>query len=351
MAVQSKALVAPGKIYLRETTGRYTRLRWLMVWLTQSLYFGLPWLRSDDQPVLLLDLSKQNLHFFGWIFRALAPFDLVMLLILAALIAILPSVIVARVWCGFACPHSVYTDIFMWIERQLEGGRSARMRLDRSPMSRQKIWRKMLKHGAWILLSLWIGMTFAAYFVPMNVLLHEARTFTLGTWTLIVILAYGLLAYANAGWWRERFCSQACPFPMLQSAVLGREALRASYNAIRGEPRALRNRKSLELDRPRGDCVDCTLCVQVCPAGRDIRLGWDRDCMGCAACIDVCNQVMDKIGAPRGLIRYASADGISQGLSTSEMGLSLLRPRVLLYVSALAALIVAAGLNLMGHLS
>lgn len=263
------------------------------------VFFGLPWLNWGDQQLVRVAQWPRDFIY------------LVALLLIVVLTSILLSALVSRIWCGFMCPHTVYTEIFMWIERRIEGGRSARMRLDQAPLSARKIRRKLLKHAAWVLLAFWIGFTFVGYFTPIRLLAHELTTANLGRWELFWMASYGLLAYGNAGWLREKVCQTVCPHLPLQRAMEDADTLAIRYDALRGEPRGLRNRKSLAKIRvdqtPRlGDCLDCSLCVQVCPTGNDIRQGAHERCMGCAACVDACNLVMDKIGAPRGLIRYST---------------------------------------------
>ena len=307
-----KMVAAHEKIYVRETTGWYANWRWALVWMTQLVFFGLPWLNWNGYPLLLFDLAASKFHVFGLL---LGPQDSVYLaawLIIAVLAVCLAMALVGRIWCGFACPHTVYAEIFMWIERRIEGGRSARMRLDQAPWSAPKFRKKTLKHGAWVLLSAWTGLTFVGYFTPIKTVLHDFLTLALGPWQWFGLLAYGALAYANAGWLREQVCRHMCPSSHLQRALSDRDTLVVTYDRWRAEPRGLRNAKSRAQNPISGECVDCTLCVQVCPGGNDIRQGFDHDCVGCAACIDACNLVMDKIGAPRGLIRYASKRAIER---------------------------------------
>lgn len=300
------------KIYVRETAGYYSNWRWALVWLTQLVFYGLPWLRWSGRPLLLFDLDASRYYLFGFVLGSEDSIYLAAWLIIGVLMLALTTAKVGRIWCGFACPHSIYTEIFMWIERRIEGGRSARMQLDNAPLSLRKFRKKVLKHGVWGALAFWTGLTFAAYFTPMNVLLEELQSLALGPWQWFGIFAYGLLAYVNAGWLRERVCRTICPYSRFQRALSDRDTLVVTYDAQRGEPRGLRNAKSMARNLTRGDCVDCTLCVQVCPSGNDIRQGFAHDCLGCAACIDACNLVMDKIGAPRGLIRYAARAAIEQ---------------------------------------
>lgn len=294
------------KIYVRETQGRYTSLRWACVWITQLVFYGLPWLSWNGRQLALFDFAARKFYVFGVV---LWPQDLIylaLLLITCAGTLLLSSAIVARGWCGYACPHTVYAEMFLWIERKIEGSRGARMRLDRGPPSFNKVTKKTLKHGAWAALALWTGFTFVGYFTPVRILLQQVIAAALAPSELYWLSAYALLTYANAGWAREKVCKTICPYARVQNAMCGNDTLVISYDAARGEPRGLRNRKQPMPTQRQGDCVDCTLCVQVCPTGSDIRQGFDGDCMGCGACIDACNLVMDKIGAARGLIRYAN---------------------------------------------
>ena len=334
------------KIYVRETVGLHTTWRWSCVWLTQLIFYSLPWLSLNGRQLVLFDLEAQKFYMFG---TPLWPQDFIYL---AALLVVfvgtlfLCTVLIGRVWCGFACPHTVYTEIFMWIERKIEGGRNARMLLDNEPVSKQKFKKKMLKHGVWAVVAFWTGFTFAGYFTPIQVLLHELVALALGPWEMFWIFSYGVLTYSNAGWLRERVCRQICVFSGLQNALYGRATLRVTYDPSRGEPRGLRNRKSEVQNSLQGDCVDCTLCIQVCPTGSDIRRGVQYDCVGCAACIDACNRVMDRIGAPPGLIRYASSHAINQPLSTRDFRKRIWHPRMLMYTGALVTMIAAVAASL-----
>ena len=324
------------KIYARETKGRFTVWRRAAILLTQLVFYGLPWLRWNGRPAIWFDLPARKFHLFGLL---LWPQDIVYLaglLILGACLVFFLSALAGRVWCGFGCPHTVYSDIFRWIERKAEGSRSARMRLDREPMSTSKLMRKLAKHTGWIAVALWTGMTLAAYFTPMPVLLREAASFALGPWQMFCIAAYAGLCYLNAGWMREQFCTYICAWARFQSVMLDADTLVVAYDRARGEPRGLRNRKR-DLSAPLGDCMDCTICVQVCPAGIDIRKGFQYQCIDCAACIDACDAVMDKVGAPRGLIRYVAENALSNKQSPGQARYRLLRPRLLAYIAVLAS--------------
>ncbi|HJV52928.1 MAG TPA: cytochrome c oxidase accessory protein CcoG, partial [Noviherbaspirillum sp.] len=333
------------KLYVREAQGRHTSRRWRAVWLTQLVYYGLPWLSWNGRPALLFDLAQRKFYLFGLL---LWPQDLIYLaglLMLCAGLLFLSSAVAGRVWCGFACPHTVYSSIFLWIEQRIEGGRAARMRLDAQPLSPSKASRKLAKHGAWLLLAAWTGITLVGYFTPIRTLLRELAAFSPGPWESFWICCYGGLAYLNAGWMREQFCRHICAYARFQSAMFDRDTLVISYDGARGEPRGLRRRNRDPRSPPQGDCVDCTICAQVCPAGIDIRNGLQYECIDCGACIDACDAVMDKIGLPRGLIRYASANGMASGLTARQALRRILRPRVLAYVALLAggvALYIAA---------
>ncbi|OWW21770.1 cytochrome c oxidase accessory protein CcoG [Noviherbaspirillum denitrificans] len=323
------------KIYVREVHGRFTRLRWLCVWLTQVVYYGLPWLTWNGRPAVLFDLAARKFYLFGIVLWPQDFIYLAAMLVLCACLLFLLSAIAGRVWCGLACPHTVYTEIFMWIERRIEGNRSARLRLDKQLMSPAKFARKAAKHTAWIAVAAWTGITLVAYFTPARVLLHEIAAFDIGPWQAFWMLFYSGFAYMNAGWMREQICQYLCAYARFQSVMFDRDTLLITYDEQRGEPRGVRRTWRAGAGPKLGDCIDCKLCVQVCPAGIDIRDGLQFECIDCAACVDACDGVMDKVGAPRGLIRYATENALREGLSLKEVRRRIARPRVLAYAGIL----------------
>ncbi|QDZ30500.1 cytochrome c oxidase accessory protein CcoG [Noviherbaspirillum sp. UKPF54] len=330
-----------GRLYVREAQGRHTRLRWACVWATQLVYYGLPWMRWNGRPAVLFDLAARKFTLFGLV---LLPQDFVYLAGLLALCAgllFLASAVGGRVWCAFACPHTVYTGIFMWIENRIEGGRTARMRLDARPLSPSSVAKKLAKHGAWLLLGAWTGITLVGYFTPITALLDELVALDTGPWESLWICLYGGLAYLNAGWMREQFCKYICAYARFQSVMFDRDTFVIGYDRRRGEPRGLRSKRRDPGAARQGDCVDCTICVQVCPTGIDIRNGFQYECIDCAACIDACDAVMDKLGMARGLIGYSTATAVECGWPMQRARRRILRPRVLGY-----AVILAAGLAL-----
>jgi cytochrome c oxidase accessory protein FixG len=235
----------------------------------------------------------------------------------------------------------VYTEIFLWIERRIEGNRSARIRLDRQPWTAEKLCKRGAKHLAWGLVALWTGFTFVGYFTPVRELGQAALGFTLGPWEALWVLFYGFATYGNAGWMREQVCKYMCPYARFQSAMFDRDTLIVSYDTARGEPRGIA-RLDAKADG-KGDCIDCSMCVQVCPTGIDIRKGLQYECIGCAACIDACDSVMDKVRKPHGLIRYATENALAGGWSAGQVKKRLLRPRVIGY--GLVFLAIAGGLS------
>ncbi|HJV84949.1 MAG TPA: cytochrome c oxidase accessory protein CcoG [Noviherbaspirillum sp.] len=324
------------KIYVREVSGRYARWRWACVWITQAVYYGLPWLRWNGRSAVLFDLAARKFYVFGLVLWPQDFIYLAGLLILCAGLLFLLSAIAGRVWCSFACPHTVYAEIFMWIERKAEGSRSARIRLDRQPLSAEKLARKGIKHLAWIAVALWTGTTLVSYFVPIHTLLRDIADFSLGSWQAFWILFYGSLAYMNAGWLREQVCQHMCAYARFQSVMFDKDTLVITYDAERGEPRGVRRSWRRGATNRLGDCIDCSLCLQVCPTGSDIRMGLASECIDCASCIDACDSVMDRIGAPRGLIRYSTQNAMQKGLSARQVLRRIARPRVLAYVGVLA---------------
>jgi cytochrome c oxidase accessory protein FixG len=317
-----------------------------MVWATQLVFYGLPWLQWNDRQAVLFDLGARRFYIFGLV---LYPQDFIFLtglLIVAAYSLFLFTAVAGRLWCGYACPQTVYTEIFMWVERKIQGDRIARMKLDAAPWSFDKAWRSVLKQAAWIAIALWTGFTFVGYFTPIKLLVHEVAQFTLGPWELFWVLFYALATYGNAGFMREQVCKYMCPYARFQGVMFDRDTLIISYDPERGEPRGSRSRKADRKAIGKGDCIDCGLCVQVCPTGIDIRKGLQYECIGCAACIDVCDGVMDKMSYPRGLIRYDTENGLAQHLSRGQEWRRLLRPRVLVYSTILLLLLAALGTGL-----
>ncbi len=327
------------EIYPREVSGRFNTLRWVCLWLTQLVFYGLPWLTWNGRQAVLFDLVARKFYIFGIVLWPQDFIYLAALLIICAYSLFLVTAVAGRVWCGYACPQTVYTEMFLWIERKTEGPRSARIALDRQGLSFNKIIRKGGKHTLWLLLALWTGFTFVAYFTPISTLLHEVGTTGLFGWERFWVLFYALATYGNAGWLREQVCKYMCPYARFQSAMFDKDTLIITYDAKRGEPRgAIRKDDST----PKGDCIDCSLCVQVCPTGIDIRKGLQYECIGCAACIDACDAVMTKVERPLGLIRYSTDNALAWNLTPKQIAKRAFRPRVMIYSAVLWLIIAAA---------
>lgn len=313
-------------IHPRETQGHYTRLRWLCVWLTQIVFYAVPWLQWNGRQALLFDLAARKFYIFGLVLWPQDFIYLAVLLIICAYSLFLVTAVAGRMWCGFACPQTVYTEIFLWLERRWEGPRSARLRLDKQGLTFDKAWRRGGKHLSWGLVALWTGFTFVGYFTPIRVL----SELQFGPWEWFWVLFYSIATYGNAGWLREQVCRYMCPYARFQSSMFDRDTLIVTYDAKRGEPR-------VPLGKEGGSCIDCSMCVQVCPAGIDIRKGLQYECISCAVCIDACDGVMDKVGRPRGLIHYATGSG------KQATWRGVLRPRILIYSAVLWLIIGAFG--------
>ncbi len=382
------AYVSEAKIYARSVSGRYKRLQHSsVVWLL-GMYYLFPWLRWDGRQAVLFDLPARKFHIFGLTFWPQDFLFLALLLIIAALTLFFFTALAGRLWCGFACPQTIWTEAFVVMERWTEGDRLQRMRLDAAPWSANKLLRKGAKHLLWAVFALWTGLTFVGFFTPIVPLVTRVASFTLGGWETFWILFYALATWGNAGFLREQVCKYMCPYARFQSAMFDRNTLIISYDPMRGEPRGPRRRGLADvvargrglLDKIKaydyvfrasqhpsaanqasqargtitfdagvaeplpsftpeqlGDCVDCTVCVQVCPTGIDIRNGLQYECIACGACIDGCNDVMDKLGYPRGLIRFSTQNAID-GAPTK-----VLRPRIVVYAVLLTALLGAWG--------
>jgi cytochrome c oxidase accessory protein FixG len=334
------------KIYPRAVSGWFARWRVALIVATQLVFYGLPWLPWNGRQAVLFDLAARKFYVFGLVLWPQDFIYLTALLVIAALSLFLFTAIAGRLWCGYACPQTVYTEMFLTIERWIEGDRVRRMKLDQGPFGWRKLRLKAAKHGAWIALSLWTGFTFVGYFTPIQQLAGEIGALDLGPWEAFWVLFYGFATYGNAGWMREQVCKYMCPYARFQSAMFDQDTMIVTYDRARGEPRGARSRASDPRSIGLGDCVDCGICVQVCPTGIDIRNGLQYECIGCAACIDGCNQVMKKMNYAPGLIRYSTENALKQGWSFRQMLKRLVRVRVLVYAAILAAIVLGTGTSL-----
>ncbi|MGD9257438.1 MAG: cytochrome c oxidase accessory protein CcoG [Gammaproteobacteria bacterium] len=327
--------VAHQKIYAREVTGRFARLRNIAVVVLLGIYYLVPWIQWEGRQAMLFDLPARKFYIFGITFWPQDFFYMAWLLIIAAISLFFFTAIAGRLWCGYACPQTVWTEAFMWMERLTEGNHTRRRKLDQAPWSTEKVLRKGSKQTLWIAFALWTGITFVGYFSPIRELFGKIATFSLGPWEAFWCLFYGLATYGNAGFLREQVCKYMCPYARFQSAMFDGDTLVISYDEARGEPRGGRKRTLDHKAAGLGDCIDCNMCVQVCPTGIDIRDGLQIECIACAACIDVCDSVMDRMEYPRGLIRYTSDKALKE-----KRQLRILRPRVMIYGGLLLALFI-----------
>jgi cytochrome c oxidase accessory protein FixG len=322
-------------IHAREVDGLYSRLRKGAALALLAIYYFLPWFSWSGRQAVLFDLPARKFYLFG---VTLWPQDFIFLswlLIMAALLLFLSTSVAGRVWCGYACPQTVWTQAFVWLERLTEGRGSKRKKLDKAPWGAEKIIRKGSKRLLWILFAGWTGFTFVGYFTPIQELGARLLTFQLGPWETFWVCFYGFATYGNAGHMREQVCKYMCPYARFQSAMFDRDTLIVSYDEGRGEPRGPRKRGTPGAEVGLGDCVDCNICVQVCPTGIDIRNGLQYECITCAACIDACDTVMDKMGYERGLVRYTTQNAL-EGKPTK-----VFRGRTLFYGAVLGSLFIA----------
>ena len=337
---------AQEKIYPCSVGGVFARWRWGFVWLTQLMFYGLPWLPWGDRQAVLFDIAQRRFYIFKLVLYPQDFIYLTALLVISALSLFLFTAVAGRLWCGYTCPQTVYTEMFMWLERHIEGDRMARMRRDAAGWTWSTVARKSGKHAAWLLLAFWTGFSFVGYFTPIHVLSHELLAFGLGSCESFWVVFYGFATYGNAGFMREQVCKYMCPYARFQSAMFDRDTLIVSYDRARGEPRGAPTQKVGMDNAAMGDCVDCDLCVHVCPTGIDIRKGLQYECIGCGACADVCDTVMDKVQRPRGLVRYATENAMEYGWTSAQMLRRVFRPRVLIYTALLWSLIGVVGLSL-----
>lgn len=345
--INTEALYEKHKtIYARSVSGLFNNWRWGMVFFTQLLFYGLCWIDWNGRQAILFHLVERKFYIFGMVFWPQDVIYLAILLVISAYGLFLATAVGGRLFCGYACPQTVYTEILMWIERKVEGERPARLKLDAQPMSARKFRLKFIKHALWLLVALWTGVTFVGYFTPIKELIGSALSATLGSWEIFWILFYGAFLYMMAGFMREQVCKYMCPYARFQGVMFDPDTLIITYDAERGEPRGARKKAIDPAAQNLGDCVDCGICVQVCPTGIDIRNGMQYECIACAACIDACDAVMDKVGSPRGLVRYSTENAMAKHYAPRDILGHLMRPRTILYTSILIAIVVAAAWSL-----
>jgi len=337
------------KIYPRITNGWFSKWRWILVWFTQLIFYGTVWLNWNDRQAVLFDLTSRKFYIFGLVIWPQDFIYLTVLLVISALSLFLFTTVAGRLFCGYACPQTVYTEIFMWVERKVEGDRNARIRLDNGALSPRKIALKFAKHSIWIGIALWTGFTFVGYFTPIHHLFSEILVWALGPWETFWIFFYGFATYGNAGWMREQVCKYMCPYARFQSAMFDKDTLTVTYNAARGEPRGSRSKHADYKADGLGACIDCGVCVQVCPTGIDIRNGLQYECTGCTACIDGCNDIMDKMGYEPGLIGYNTEHAMESGYTKAQMWKRVFRPRTLIYTGVLCAIIIVTAVTLLNR--
>ncbi|MCX2981874.1 cytochrome c oxidase accessory protein CcoG [Halieaceae bacterium IMCC14734] len=320
------------KIYTRKIEGFFQRIRLFTGWPLLIAYFLVPWLSWGDRPAVLFDLPARQFHIF---FMTFWPQDfplLAWLMIIAAFALFTVTTIAGRIWCGYTCPQTVWTSIFMWMEQKAEGSMNQRRKLDEEPFSITKLSRKLAKHGMWMGFAFFTGLTFISYFYPIRELIVDLITLQAGMMATAWTVFFTLATYINAGWLREQVCMYMCPYARFQSVMFDHDTLIVSYDERRGETRGARKRDADPASLGLGDCISCQLCVQVCPTGIDIRDGLQYECIGCALCVDACDSVMDKMGYEPGLIRYTSERELEGGKT------HWLRPRVIGYCLAVVVM-------------
>jgi cytochrome c oxidase accessory protein FixG len=330
-------------IYPRIEIGQFYKLRTLVAWVLLALLFGLPWLNINGQPAFLFNVLERKFIFFGVVFFP-QDFHLVAIgLITFMVFVMLFTVIFGRIWCGWACPQTIFMEmLFRKIEVLIEGDHNAQRRLDAAPLNWEKLWKKTLKHSLFFALSFLIANTFLAYLIGKEELLRLIAEPLAQHWgKLLSLLVFTSVFYFVFARFRELVCIVVCPYGRLQGVLLDKKSIVVAYDWLRGEPRGKKN-KQAEITA-KGSCIDCNICVQVCPTGIDIRNGTQLECIGCTACIDACDHVMDKINEPRGLIRYASLEGITK----QQKG--LLSVRMLAYSAVLVGLLGVLGYLLLSR--
>lgn len=337
------------KVYPRAVTGFWRRVKWWVVALLLTAYYVGPWIRWDRGPgapdqALLIDMAGRRAYFFSIEIWPQEVYYLTGLLILGAIGLFFVTALFGRVWCGFTCPQTVWTDLFMWVERKIEGDRNARLRLDNGPLTMGKVGKKLAKHAVWLLIALATGGAWIMYFNDAPTLVRQFFTGQAGTGVYSFVFLFTATTYVLAGWAREQVCIYMCPWPRFQGAMFDEDSLIVTYEEWRGEPRGgARKGQSFE---GRGHCIDCGMCWQVCPTGVDIRKGQQMACIGCGLCIDACNGIMKRFGLPGELITYDSINNQLARAKGQKTRMRLIRPRTIVYAVVLTVVVAVMAVSL-----
>ncbi len=328
-------------IHPRIVFGFFSRLKALSGVILLSLYYLIPWLQWDNHQAILFDLPGRKFHILGLTFWPQDFIFLTFLLIVAGLTLFFVTTLTGRLWCGFACPQTIWTDAFLWMERLVEGDRPKQIKLEKSPMSFRKFRLKVTKHTLWLIFALFTGFTFVGYFTPIRELSEALMIFNLSESETFWLFFYAFATYGNAGWMREQVCIYMCPYSRFQSAMFDKDTMIIAYDEKRGESRGSRKKNNKNYkNNGLGDCIDCTMCVQVCPTGIDIRDGLQYECISCSACVDVCDSIMDKMGYPKGLVRYTTENRLNNKTT------HIFRPRIFVYGGILLAIFIGIGYSI-----
>ena len=319
------------RIHPKRAIGKFANLRVLMIVATQLFFYGMPWIMWHGRQAVLFNIEERHFYLFSMVLEPADMLYLAGLMIVSAFGLFWWTTIAGRLWCGYSCPQTVYTEIMLWIDHLVEGDRNKRLKLDKEPWNFHKIRIKALKYLVIFIVAAWTGITFAGWFVPIRQFVPAIFTGTAGSVALGTAACYGFVTWLFGHILREKVCLHMCPYARFQSAMFDHDTLVISYDVERGEPRGARKKNASKEETQLGDCINCTMCVQVCPTGIDIRDGLQYQCIGCAACIDACDEIMDKMGYPRGLIRYTTEAVLKHEYTDADVKKRLLRPKVVGY--------------------